>query len=50
MPINPEDGKKVRNIWDIVKTVIEIIIAAIAGAATGATAKAAGLVDVLANL
>lgn len=50
MAIKPEDGQKVRNIWDIVKTIIEIIIAAIAGAATGATAKAAGLIDVFANL
>ena len=43
MAINPEDGKKVRNIWDIIKTIIEIIIAAIAGGAAATTANAAGL-------
>lgn len=47
MPINPEDGKKIRSIWDIVKTVLEIIIAAIAGAATASTAQACGLLALL---
>ena len=43
MAINPEDGKKVRNIWDIIKTIIEIIVAAIVGGAVSSTANAAGL-------
>lgn len=45
--ITPETGKKVRSIWDVIKTVIEIIIAALAGAATATTANAAGLLALL---
>lgn len=45
--LTPETGKKVRSIWDIIKTVIEIIIAAIAGAATATTAQACGLLALL---
>lgn len=44
------DTDKIKKIWQVVKTLIEVIIAALAGAATATTAKAAGLLDVLASL
>lgn len=42
--LNPDTVKK---IWQVVKTIVEVIIAALAGAATGATAKAAGFLAML---
>lgn len=37
------DPEKVRKIWQVVKTIVEVILAAFAGAATAATANACGL-------
>ena len=42
MSMNPETIKK---IWSVVKTIIEVIIAAFAGAATAHTASAMGLLQ-----
>lgn len=44
------DADKIKKIWSVVKTLIEVIIAALAGAATATTAKAAGLLDYIAML
>lgn len=47
LQLDPNTGKTVRSVWDIVKTIIEIIIAALAGAATATTAHATGLLALL---
>lgn len=44
------DTEKVNKIWKAIKAIVEIILAAIAGGAAATTAKAAGLLDVLASL
>lgn len=44
------DFEKVRKIWSVAKQVIEIILAALAGLATGVTAQAAGFTDMIAQM
>lgn len=44
------NAEKVNKVWSAIKTVVEVILAALGGLLTGVTAKAAGLVDVFANL
>lgn len=45
--INPENVSKW---WKVIKTIIELIIAAITGAATATVAQSCGLLDTLASL
>lgn len=44
------DTEKVNKIWKVIKTIVEVILAALGGALAGSTAKAAGLIDLLASL
>lgn len=44
MAANPDTIKK---IWSVIKTIVEVIIAALAGAATAHTASAMGLLQLL---
>lgn len=41
------DPEKTKKIWSLIKTIIELIIAALTGAATAVTADAAGLLALL---
>ena len=41
------DPDKIRKIWNVVKQVIEIIVAALGGLLAGHTAQAAGLLTLL---
>lgn len=45
--MSPNDAKNVSKIWDILKTIIEVIIAAIVGGAAATSASAAGLYTAL---
>ena len=45
--MNQDTSKTVNKIWQLVKTLIEVIIAALAGAATATTANACGLLALL---
>lgn len=45
--VNPDDVKKW---WQVIKTIIEVILAALGGAATAAVAQSCGVLDVLSNL
>ena len=45
--MNQDTSKTVNKIWQLVKTLVEVIIAALAGAATATTANACGLLALL---
>lgn len=45
--INPD---KVKKWWQVIKTIIEVILAALGGAAVAATAQSCGLLDTLSQL
>lgn len=49
-PSSKLDPEKVSKWWKVIKTIIEIIIAALGGAATAAVAQSCGLLDALAQL
>lgn len=44
------DPEKVSKWWKVIKTIVELIIAAITGAATATVAQSCGLLDALASL
>lgn len=44
------DPEKVSKWWKVIKTIVELIIAAITGAATATVAQSCGLLDTLASL
>lgn len=44
------DPEKVSKWWKVIKTIIELIIAAVTGAATATVAQSCGLLDTLASL
>lgn len=44
------DPAKVSKWWKVIKTIVELIIAAITGAATATVAQSCGLLDTLASL
>lgn len=44
MAISPDTVKK---IWSVIKTIVEVILAALAGAVTATTANAAGFLALL---
>lgn len=44
------DPEKVSKWWKVVKTIVELIIAAITGAATATVAQSCGLLSTLASL
>lgn len=41
------DPEKAKNIWKVIKTIVELILAALTGALTATTASAAGLLALL---
>lgn len=44
------DTQKVNKIWQVIKTIVEVILAALGGLAAGTVANAAGLPEMLASL
>lgn len=44
------DPEKVSKWWKVIKTIVELILAAITGAATATVAQSCGLLDTLASL
>lgn len=45
--MNPE---KVKKVWDVIKTIVEVILAALGGIATASVANATGLTTYLVSL
>lgn len=44
------DTEKVNKIWQVVKTIVEVILAALGGLAAGAAAHAAGFTQLVSSL
>ena len=44
------DPKEISKWWKVIKTIVEIILAALGGAATAAVAQSCGLLDSLAQV
>lgn len=48
--LTPDDIQKVSKVWLVIKQIIEIILAALGGAATAFVAQSCGLLSMIAGL